>query len=303
LSQYTTKKKSHNVFFEKTSVFSHLLQLRFGYSTLHIVYCHGQAAIEESKAGDGHSLFERRYGDRTEQNPAQAWMRVLDCCSIGSAHRGKRHPCRGSAHSCTYLRRDVQHGVARCMRGMIMGRATVASSPPASTVRWSTTKKLMPGPNGGITAIVNQRRRPGTRDRTRRLIQTPAHKAEAFVCHLTTPRERARHLQPSIISRGSWNAWSVNRWQLLPLRRRLRHSSMRFSAWVSFSLFIEILNCLKFARFLVFFSIERRVLSLSLHLWKVFGQLPVRWRPVPYGFRLRPEVRLVVPLCVFLNII
>jgi hypothetical protein len=55
----------------------------------------------------------------------------------------------------------------------------------------------------------------------------------------------------------------------------------------------------KFCRSLVFLSIERRVLSLSLHSWKVFGRPPVRWRPVPFGFRLRLEVRLVAPLCVF----
>jgi hypothetical protein len=45
------------------------------------------------------------------------------------------------------------------------------------------------------------------------------------------------------------------------------------------------LNYLKFARSFVFLSIEQRVLSLSLHLWKVFGRPPVHWWPAPYGLR------------------
>jgi hypothetical protein len=111
------------------------------------------------------------------------------------------------------------------LTGMIMGCAMVVTKPPASTVPWSTTTKLMPGPNGDTNAIVSQRSRPCTRDRTRRL--TPAHKAVTSVCPSTTPRKRAKCLHPSIVLRQSWNAWSVIRRQLLPLRRRLRRSSTR----------------------------------------------------------------------------
>jgi hypothetical protein len=98
---------------------------------------------------------------------------------------------------------------------MIMGRPMAVTKPLASTVHWSTTTKLMPGPNGGINAIVNQRSRQCMQDHTQPL--TPAHEAVAFVRPSTTPRERARRLHPLIVSRRLWNAWSVIRQQLLPL--------------------------------------------------------------------------------------
>jgi hypothetical protein len=101
------------------------------------------------------------------------------------------------------------------LTGMIMGRATLVTKPPASTALWSTTTKLTPEPNGSTNAIVSQRSRPCTRDHTQPL--TPAHEAVAFVRPSMTPSERARRLHPSIVSRRSWNAWSVIRRQLLPL--------------------------------------------------------------------------------------
>jgi hypothetical protein len=191
----------------------------------------------------------------------------------------KKLPKRGCG-SCpvhsTLLTEESVASVAP-MRGMIMGRAMVDTNPHASTVRWSTTTKLTPGPNGGITTIVTQRRRPGMLDRTRPL--TPVHETEVFVRLSTTPRERARRLQPSIVSNGLWNAWSVNRRQLLPLRRRLRRNSMRFSARVSLSLFIEILNCLKFARSPIPFHRAKGFVPLSTlmeSIWVAAGSLAVR---------------------------
>jgi hypothetical protein len=48
----------------------------------------------------------------------------------------------------------------------------------------------------------------------------------------------------------------------------------------------QIFEMLKFARSFIFFSIEPRVLTLPLHLWKVLGRPPVRRQPAPYGLGL-----------------
>jgi hypothetical protein len=49
---------------------------------------------------------------------------------------------------------------------------------------------------------------------------------------------------------------------------------------------LNYLKCLKFARSFVFLSIERRVLSLSLHLWKVFGAAAGSLVDGPIWYRL-----------------
>jgi hypothetical protein len=91
LSFYTPEIQSHiifvlrkrHVFFSSTNNFASLL---FNDSMIQ----HGQAAIEETKAGGGHPLVFTRHGVGFEQVPAQAW--VSSSRSSRSAHGGSRRP-------------------------------------------------------------------------------------------------------------------------------------------------------------------------------------------------------------------
>jgi hypothetical protein len=70
-----------------------------------------------------------------------------------------------------------------------MGIGTEAIRPPASTARRWRTTKLTQGPITGTTGIISLHRRLSTWTRTRCLIATPTHEAEAFVRPMTSPRE------------------------------------------------------------------------------------------------------------------
>jgi hypothetical protein len=152
------------------------------------------------------------------------------------------------------------------LRGMSMGRVMVAVWPPDSICRWSTTTRLPPGQSG----ITTTRGRPQGRQLlgTRTAVLAPAPEAPAFGRPSTAARERASPRKPLIESRASWRGWSVTWWPRLPLRwRRLRPITRR-SIRVSFTRFIFILNCYKFARILWF------SMSLGdLPLYSVYGKI------------------------------
>jgi hypothetical protein len=216
------------VFFEKTLVFSHPLQLRFGYSL-----CIVTAMDKPSKR----RLAKNTLSSKETWNPS----RTENCPSSIPGFLFNLHLLQRKASPLSRfspLLRQPSTGrptssrkVSTPTRGTIMGCAMGIIKPPALTAHWSTTRKRMPGLISGITGIANQRRRLGTWVRTRPPFQTPAHEAEAFVRPSTTRRERARHLRRSIASSASW---SDNRRHLIPLRRRIRRSYTHLSARVSF---------------------------------------------------------------------
>jgi hypothetical protein len=228
LSRYTRKKKSHNVFCEKTLVFSHPLQLRFRYS-LRIVSAmdkpskrrHAKSALSSKE--DMESELNRKLpkldsgvpahsAPLTEEGFAPVEVQSSSAPTFyGTSNmepqgfypdEGYDYGARYGGYQATHFNSTLVNDEEADARANFRYHRHRQSAQTAEYV-------------GAYSAPYSD---PSARSRGFR----------------ATRRERARRLRSSIASSASWSTWSDNRRHLLPLRRHLRRSFTRLSAKVSF---------------------------------------------------------------------